>query len=77
MGDYQTSDGVLRVYREGDTLVATVIGGNLEFVPLSDTTFVTLSGEFSALDEVAAEFQRQADGSVVLQFMGRPFAVKR
>jgi CubicO group peptidase (beta-lactamase class C family) len=77
VGDYQTSDGVLRVYREGDALLATVLGGSLEFLPQSDTTFIMLSGEFSALDEVAAEFQRQADGSVVLQFMDRPFAVKR
>ena len=77
VGDYQTSDGVLRVYREGDSLLAAIFGGSLEFVPQSDTTFIMLSGEFSALDEVVAEFQRQADGSVVLQFMGRPFAVKR
>ena len=65
VGDYQTSDGVLRVYREGDSLLATIFGGSLEFVPQSDTTFIMLSGEFSALDEVAAEFQRQADGTVV------------
>jgi len=77
VGDYQTSDGVLRVHREGDTLFASVVGASVEFVPQSDTTFIMLSSEFSALDEVSAEFQRQADGSVVLQFMGRPFAVKR
>ena len=75
-GEYQTSDGTLRVYREDDKLLGFVAGVNLEFIQLSDTTFIMLSN-LSALDEVPAEFQRQPDGSVVLQFMGRPFAVRK
>ena len=43
----------------------------IEFVPLSDTRFVMLS-EVSTLDEESVEFQRKADGSVVLLFHGQP-----
>jgi CubicO group peptidase (beta-lactamase class C family) len=75
-GEYQTSDGTLRVYREDDKLLGFVADVNLEFIQLSDTTFIMLSN-LSALDEVPAEFQRQADGSVVLQFTGHPFAVRK
>jgi hypothetical protein len=76
LGDYQTSDGVLRVYRDGDSLLGSAVGVSIEFVAQSDTTFIMLS-DHPALDEVLAEFQRQADGSIVIQFQGRPFAVKR
>ncbi len=76
LGEYQTSDGVLRVYRDGDSLLGSVAGVSVEFVAQSDTTFIMLSDN-PALDEVPAEFQRQADGSMVFQFLGRPFAVKR
>jgi hypothetical protein len=75
-GEYQTFDGTLRVYQEDDKLLGFVAGVHLEFIQQSDTTFIMLSN-LSALDEVPAEFQRQADGSVVLQFTGRPFAVKK
>ena len=44
--------------------------------PLSDTTFVMLS-TIGALDEQPAEFQRQADGSVVILFHGQTLGVKR
>ena len=77
VGDYHTSDGTLRVYRDGDKLLGSVAGVSLEFVPQSDTSFMMLSSDLSALDEVPAEFQPQADGSVILGFQGRPFAVKK
>ena len=46
------------------------------FAPNRDA-WAALVGDFSARDEAAAEFQRQDDGSLVLQFIGRPFAVKK
>jgi len=67
---------MLSVYQDGDRLLGSVAGVNLEFVAQSDTTFIMLS-DLSGLDQVLADLQRQADGSVVLQFLGRPFAVKR
>jgi hypothetical protein len=76
LGEYQTSDGVLRVYRDGDSLLGSVAGVSIEFVALSDTMFIMLS-DHPGLDEVLAEFQRHADGSIVFQVQGRPFAVKR
>jgi CubicO group peptidase (beta-lactamase class C family) len=75
VGDYPSSQPI-RVYRDGDRLLGEGPGFTIEFVPLSDTQFVMLSG-LGALDEVPAEFQRQADGSVILMFQGQPFAVKR
>jgi hypothetical protein len=75
VGDYQSSQPI-RVYREGDRLLGTGAGFTIEFVPLSDTEFVMLS-ELGALDEVPAEFQREADGSVVFLFHGQPFGVKK
>ena len=48
----------------------------IEFVPLSGTQFVMLS-DVSTLDEEPVEFERHADGSVVLVLFGRPLAVKR
>ncbi len=76
-GEYQTSDGTgsLRVYREGDRLLGEGVGLTLEFVPLSDSQFVMLS-DVSTLDEVAVEFERHADASVVLLLLGRPLAIK-
>ena len=76
VGAYQTSDGVLTLFRDGDRLLGSVAGVNLEFVPQSDTTFIMLS-DLPALDEVLAEFQRRPDGSTVFEFLGRPFGVKR
>lgn len=49
-------------------MLGLVAGGNIEFVPLSDTQFIMLS-DLSALDEASAEFQRQPDGSFVLPFL--------
>ncbi len=76
VGEFRTSDGVLSVSRDGDSLLGSVAGISIEFVAQSDTTFIMLS-DSSALDEVVAEFLRQPDGSMVFQFFGRPFAVKR
>jgi CubicO group peptidase (beta-lactamase class C family) len=76
VGEYQTSDGSIRVYREGDRLLGAGGGVTIEFVPLSGTQFVMLS-DVSTLDEEPVEFERHADGSVVLVLFGRPLAVKR
>jgi hypothetical protein len=59
-----------------DRLLSAGGGVTIEFVPQSDTQFVMLS-EASALDEEPVEFQRQADGTVVLLFHGRPFGLKK
>jgi hypothetical protein len=66
----------MRVYRDADKLLGAAPGITIEFVPLSDTTFVMLS-DIGALDEEPAEFRRQADGSVVFLFHGQPFGVKK
>jgi hypothetical protein len=75
VGDYQSSQP-MRVYRDADKLLGAAPGITIEFVPLSDTTFVMLS-DIGALDEETAEFRRQADGSVVFLFHGQPFGVKK
>ena len=75
-GEYQTPDGPLRVYREGDRLLGETGGLTMEFVAISDTQFVLLS-DVSTLDEASVEFERHADASVVLVLFGHPLAIKR
>lgn len=75
-GEYQTSDGGMRVYREGDRLLGEGGGLTMEFVPVSDTQFVMLS-DVSTLDEVSVEFESQADAGVVLVLFGHPLAIKK
>ena len=75
VGNYQSSQP-MRVYRDADKLLGAAPGITIEFVPLSDTTFVMLS-DIGALDEEPAEFRREADGSVVFLFHGQPFGVKQ
>src|SRR5207244_1182240 len=43
VGEYRTSDGVLSVNRQGDTLLGSVAGVSIEFLAQSDTTFIMLS----------------------------------
>jgi len=75
-GEYQTPDGSMRVYREGDRLLGEGGGLTMEFIPVSDTQFVMLS-DVSTLDEVSVEFERRADASVVLVLFGHPLAIKK
>lgn len=75
-GQYQTADGALRVYREGDRLLGEGGGLTMEFVPMSDTQFIMLS-DVSTLDEVVVDFERQPDASVVLVLFGHPLAIKK
>jgi CubicO group peptidase (beta-lactamase class C family) len=75
VGDYQSSQPI-RVYRDADKLLGAAPGITIEFVPLSDTTFVMLS-DIGALDEEPAEFRRQADGSTLFLLHGQPFGVKK
>jgi CubicO group peptidase (beta-lactamase class C family) len=75
VGDYLSSQPI-RIFREGDKLLGSAPAASIEFVALSDTTFVMLSN-VGALDEQPAEFQRQADGSLVILFHGQAIGVKR
>jgi CubicO group peptidase (beta-lactamase class C family) len=75
-GRYETSQGPLEIVQQGEKLVGTIAGQGLEFVPLSDTTFVLLS-DFSSIDEMPAAFAVLADGTVALELAGTRFAVKR
>jgi CubicO group peptidase (beta-lactamase class C family) len=74
VGDYQSSQP-LRVYRDADKLLGAAPGITIEFVPLSDTTFVMLS-DIGALDEQTAEFRRQPDGSIAFLIHDQPFGMK-
>jgi CubicO group peptidase (beta-lactamase class C family) len=76
VGDYVTADGVLRVYREGDRLLASGAGISLEFIAQADSVFVMLS-DLGALDEELVEFRSQPDRSVALYFKGRVIGVKQ
>jgi CubicO group peptidase (beta-lactamase class C family) len=75
VGEYEMTNGLLRVYREGDRLLGSAPGVSIEFVPQSDTTFIMLA--IAAIDEAPVEFVRQADGSVILAFQGRPLGIKK
>ena len=74
VGDYETTSGPMRVYREGDQLVGVTAGVALEFVPQSDTRFVLLA--VGHLDESPVEFVKNADGSVTFLFHGQPAGIK-
>jgi CubicO group peptidase (beta-lactamase class C family) len=75
VGDYQSPQGALRVYREQDQLHVSGGGAVFDLVPLSDTAFILL-GDDTALDEVAAEFRRDPNGSVGFYLGGARFGLK-
>jgi CubicO group peptidase (beta-lactamase class C family) len=75
VGDYQSPQGTLRVYREQDQLHISAGGAVFDLVPLSDTAFILL-GDESAFDEVPAEFRRESNGSLGFYVAGARFGLK-
>jgi CubicO group peptidase (beta-lactamase class C family) len=75
LGDYQSPQGILRVYREQQQLHVSSSGAVFDLVPLSDSRFILL-GDETAFDEVPAEFRREADGSMGFYLAGTRFGSK-
>src|SRR5215212_2264757 len=76
VGEYETSQGTLRIVREGDKLVGGIMAFGFELEPISDTQFV-LHTEISSFDETVVELRPEPDGSVSLYVKGQRFGVKR
>ena len=76
VGAYETSQGVLRISRDGDKLVGGIMSFAFELEPISDTKFV-IHTEISSFDETVIELRPEADGSVSLYVKGQRFGVKR
>jgi hypothetical protein len=76
VGEYETPQGTLRIFREGDKLVGAIMAFGFELEPLSDTTFV-LHTEISSFDETVVELRPEPDGGVSLYVKGQRFGVKR
>jgi CubicO group peptidase (beta-lactamase class C family) len=74
-GEYQSPQGMLRVYREDNQLYLTSGGLVFDLVPLSDTAFILL-GDETAFDELAAEFRRESNGGVGFYLSGARFGFK-
>jgi CubicO group peptidase (beta-lactamase class C family) len=90
VGTYVGPSGTIVVQQQGDTLVGSIDGPefqrlaellgpgeglDFEFVPTGDATFVLLS-DFSALEEVPAEFVAGADGRMGLLVGGDLFGIR-
>ena len=75
VGDDQSPQGTLRVYREQDQLHVSGGGAVFDLVPLSDTAFILL-GDDTAFDEVPAEFRRDPNGSMGFYLGGARFGSK-
>lgn len=76
VGEYETPQGQLRIFREGDTLVGGIMAFSFELEPISDTHFV-IHTELSSFDETVIELRTEEDGSVSLYVKGQRFGVKR
>jgi CubicO group peptidase (beta-lactamase class C family) len=76
VGEYETPQGTLRIFREDDKLAGAIMAFGFELEPLSDTTFV-IHTEISSFDETVIELRPEADGSVSLYVKGQRFGVKR
>lgn len=76
VGEYETPQGTLRVYRDGDKLVGSLMAFGFELEPISDTKFV-IHTEISSVDETVIELRPEPDGSVSLYVKGQRFGVKR
>ena len=76
VGEYETPQGTLRIFREGDKLVGAIMAFGFELEPLSDTKFV-LHTEISSFDETIVELRPEPDGGVSLYVKGQRFGVKR
>ena len=69
VGEYGTSQGTLRIFRDGDKLAGGIMSFGFELEPISDTQFV-LHTEISSFDETVIELRPEADGSVSLTSRG-------
>jgi CubicO group peptidase (beta-lactamase class C family) len=76
VGEYETPQGTLRIYREGDRLAGAIVAFGFDLEPISDTTFVVHT-EISSFDETVIELRPEPDGSVSLYVKGQRFGVKR
>ncbi len=76
VGEYETPQGTLRIFREGDKLAGAIMAFGFELEPLSDTKFVVHT-EISSFDETVVELRPEADGSVSLYVKGQRFGVKQ
>ena len=76
VGDYETSQGTLKIFRDGDKLAGTIQSFSFELEPISDTQFV-LHTEISSFDETVVELRPDADGTLSLYVKGQRFGVKR
>jgi CubicO group peptidase (beta-lactamase class C family) len=75
VGEYQSPQGTLRVYREQDQLHLSSGGAVFDLVPLSDTAFILL-GDDTAFDEVPAEFRRDPNGGMGFYLGSARFGLK-
>jgi CubicO group peptidase (beta-lactamase class C family) len=75
VGDYQSPQGTLRVYREQNQLHLSSGGSVFDLVPLSETAFILL-GDETAFDEMPAEFRRDPNGSMGFYLGGARFGLK-
>jgi len=76
VGEYETPQGTLRIFRGGDDLAGAIMTFGFELEPLSDTTFV-IHTEISSFDETVIELRPEPDGSVSLYVKGQRFGVKK
>jgi CubicO group peptidase (beta-lactamase class C family) len=76
VGEYETSQGTLRIFRDGDKLAGAIMSFGFELEAISDTHFV-LHTEISSFDETVIELRPEADGTVSLYVKGQRFGVKR
>src|SRR5205823_2546043 len=76
VGDYQSPQGTLRVYREQNQLHRSSGGSVFDLVPLSETAF-NLLGDETAFDEMTWEFRRDQNGSMGFYLAGAPFGSNR
>ena len=76
VGEYETPQGTLRIFREGDRLAGAIMTFGFDLEPLSDTRFV-IHTEISSFDETVIELRPEPDGSVSLYVKGQRFGVKR
>jgi CubicO group peptidase (beta-lactamase class C family) len=76
VGEYETPQGTLRIFREGDRLAGAIMAFGFELEPLSDTKFV-IHTEISSFDETVIELRPEPDGSTSLYVKGQRFGTKR
>jgi CubicO group peptidase (beta-lactamase class C family) len=76
VGEYETGQGTLRIFRDGDKLAGGIMAFSFELEPISDTMFVVHT-EISSFDETIIELRPEPDGTVSLYVKGQRFGIKR